>query len=110
MFCIEPWFHKYIFPNGCLPYYKDIADAIEGHFILEDWHSFGPDYCKTLLAWRDNFIRNWPKIEHKYGPRFYRMWTYYLQMSAGAFKSRKVQLWQIALTKNGLIEGYRAPR
>jgi cyclopropane-fatty-acyl-phospholipid synthase len=25
--------------------------AKEGLFVLEDWHNFGPDYDRTLLAW-----------------------------------------------------------
>lgn len=46
-------------------------------FLLkkQDWHNFGHDYSKTLLAWNENFKKNWPKIEHRYGKRFYRLWT-----------------------------------
>jgi len=105
----EPWFHTYIFPNGILPYYKDIPEAIEDLFIIEDWHNFGHDYSRTLMAWHDNFIKNWPKVAHK-GERFFRMWKYYLLMSAGAFRSRKYQLWQVALTKDGFKGGYQAAR
>src|SRR3989344_4857673 len=46
---IDPWFHKYIFPNYHIPSPKQIINASENLFILEDWHSFGPDYDKTLL-------------------------------------------------------------
>ncbi|UMX69558.1 cyclopropane fatty acyl phospholipid synthase [Klebsiella pneumoniae] len=33
-----------IFPNGCLPSVRHIAEASEKHFVMEDWHNFGADY------------------------------------------------------------------
>jgi cyclopropane-fatty-acyl-phospholipid synthase len=107
---IEPWFHKYIFPNGILPYHTDIPKNIDGLFIIEDWHNFSNDYAKTLTAWRENFKKSWPKLSERYGNTFYRMWYFYLSLSIGAFKSRKYQLWQIVLTKNGLEGGYESVR
>jgi len=106
----EPWFDKYIFPNGVLPYYKHITEYTEKRFVIEDWHNFGHDYSKTLIAWTENFKKNWPTIEAKYGDKFFRMWTYYLQFSAGCFQSRRFQLWQVVLSKNGIEGGYQAPR
>ncbi|XP_021950148.2 cyclopropane-fatty-acyl-phospholipid synthase [Folsomia candida] len=107
---VEPFFHTYIFPNAYLPYYKDIAKFTEGLYVVEDWHNFGFDYSKTLLAWKENFDRNWPKISDKYGERFYRMWSYYLQFSAGGFRSRRIQLWQVVLSKTGCEGGYISVR
>ena len=103
----DPWINKYIFPNSMLPSAKQIATATEGLFVLEDWHSFGPDYDKTVMAWHRNFIDNWDRLKDAYGERFYRMWTYYLLSCAGAFRARRNQLWQIVLSKKGLREGYR---
>jgi cyclopropane-fatty-acyl-phospholipid synthase len=107
---IEPFFHTYIFPNGYLPYYQDITKFTEGLYILEDWHNFSIDYFFTLHGWMDNFKKNWPKISSKYGDRFYRMWMLYLTFGAGAFSSRKFQLWQVVLSKEGLEGGYRSVR
>jgi len=108
--CAEPWFHKYIFPNGILPYYKHITDCTESLFVIEDWQNFGHDYSKTLLAWLENFKKNWKQLEPTYGKKFYRLWTYYLQFSAGAFKSRKFQVWQVVFSKDGIDGGYYAAR
>lgn len=72
-----------------------------GLFVMEDWHNFGPDYDKTLLAWHDNFEKNWAKHKHAYDERFYRMWEFYLLSCAGAFRSRHINLWQITMTKQG---------
>ena len=59
---VDPWANTYIFRNGMLPYYTQIIDNTKNLFFLEDWHNFGQDYAPTLMAWWDNFERNWPKI------------------------------------------------
>ncbi len=102
----DPWFGKYIFPNYTLPSPAQIARAIERLFVMEDWHNFGNDYYKTLMAWYANFEANWPALQPRYGDRFYRMWKYYLLACAGAFRARRNQLWQIVLSKRGVPGGY----
>lgn len=106
----DPWIDRYIFPNGKLPSAAEIAVAVEGRFLILDWHEFGPDYDKTLLAWWDNVVRAWPQLAPKYGERFYRMWRYYLMSCAGFFRSRQGQLWQIVLAPFTRKSVYRAPR
>jgi cyclopropane-fatty-acyl-phospholipid synthase len=106
----DPWIDKYIFPNGVLPSIAQIGRSIEKLFVMEDWHNFGPDYDKTLMAWWGNFDRRWPEIKDNYSERFYRMWKYYLMSCAAAFRTRHTSLWQIVLTKNGLEGGYRPVR
>jgi cyclopropane-fatty-acyl-phospholipid synthase len=95
------WITKYIFPNSMLPSIAQIARAIEGLFVMEDWHNFGQHYDKTIMAWHANFEAVWPELKDKYGERFYRMFRYYLLSSAGAFRARNIQLWQIVITKPG---------
>jgi len=51
------------------------------------------------MAWHKNFNDNWDKIKDNYDDRFRRMWNYYLLSSAGSFRARKNQLWQIVFTK-----------
>lgn len=106
----DPWIERYIFPNGVIPSSQQISSAFEGSFVLEDWHNFGHDYDKTLMAWYDNFINSWSHLQHKYNERFKRMWTYYLLASAGSFRARENQLWQIVLAKETLTERYEFPR
>lgn len=98
---ISIWTEKYIFPNSMLPSIAQISKAMEGLFIMEDWHNFGPDYDKTLMVWYRNFNKAWPQLKEKYGERFYRMWRFYLLSCAGGFRSRTNQLWQIVMTKTG---------
>jgi len=106
----DPWTDKYIFPNGNIPSIKQLGGAMESFFVLEDWHNFGADYDKTLMAWHENFVANWAHIKKDYDERFYRMWVYYLLSCAGAFRARKIQLWQLVLSKKGVLGGYQSVR
>jgi len=106
----DAWIDKYIFPNGKLPSAKEIASVLERRFLIEDWHNFGPDYDRTLMAWWDNFEQAWPGLQEKYGERFYRMWKYYLMSCAGFFRSRQGQLWQLVLSKTERQQVYRSVR
>ncbi len=106
----EPWLSKYIFPNSMVPSVAQIGKAIEGLFVMEDWHNFGADYDKTLMAWFANFDAAWPALKKDYSERFYRMWKYYLLSCAGMFRARQTQLWQVVLSKKGVKGGYRSVR
>ena len=106
----DPWINKYIFTNGMLPSIEQIAQASQDHFVMEDWHNFGADYDKTLMAWDANFEKNWHLLKSSYNDRFYRMWKYYLLSCAGLFRARAIQLWQIVFSKSGVLNGYQSIR
>jgi cyclopropane-fatty-acyl-phospholipid synthase len=106
----DAWLDRYIFPNGVVPSIAQIGPDMENVFHMEDWHSFGVDYDKTLIQWWANFDRAWPTFKDKYGERFYRMWKYYLLGCAGSFRARDVELWQLVLTKRGIVGGYKSVR
>ncbi|HEI9849596.1 TPA: cyclopropane fatty acyl phospholipid synthase [Serratia marcescens] len=107
---VDAWIDKYIFPNGCLPSVRHIAEASEGRFVMEDWHNFGADYDRTLMAWLENFKRAWPELAGGYSERFERMFTYYLNACTGAFRSRNIQLWQVLFSPAGVEGGVRVYR
>lgn len=106
----DPWFDKYIFPNGMLPSIKQLGAAIEESFVMEDWQNLGVHYDNTLMAWYKNFERNWYKLSKRYNERFHRMWRYYLLSVAGAFRARSMQVWQVVLSPDGLYGGYQSLR
>jgi cyclopropane-fatty-acyl-phospholipid synthase len=106
----DPWIAKYIFPNSMIPSAEQIAAASEGVFVTEDWHNFGADYDRTLMAWRANFDRAWGTLSARYDERFRRMWRFYLSASAAVFRARRDQLWQVVMSPRGVRGGYRAPR
>ncbi len=98
---IDPWFDKYIFPNSALPSLAQLAGAMEGIFIPEDIHNIGEDYDPTLMAWFERFDAAWPDLHGHYDDKFYRMWKFYLLASAGSFRARAQQLFQIVMTRRG---------
>src|SRR3989344_6951058 len=104
----DPWINRHIFPNAVLPSAAQICQSAEGRVVLEDWHSFGQDYDRTLLAWWKNFNQAWPTLQSSYDERFYRMWRFYLLSCAGTFRGRQNQLWQIIFSKNGVPGGYQS--
>lgn len=107
MTATDPWIARYIFPNGMLPSPGQIAAAIDGVLVLEEWKNYGPDYDKTLMHWFKNFQESWDSLKSKYSEKFYRMWKYYLLSCAGTFRARKNQLWEIILSPRGVLGGYR---
>jgi len=106
----SPWSDKYIFPGAVMPSIKQLGKAMEGLFVMEDWHNFGPDYHPTLLAWWNNFDKNYYKLKDKYDKRFYRMWKFYLLFGSGIPLARDGQLWHIVLSKKGVLGGYKSIR
>ncbi|HEX5340305.1 MAG TPA: cyclopropane fatty acyl phospholipid synthase [Gammaproteobacteria bacterium] len=106
----DAWIERYIFPNGMLPSIRQIGEAIEHLFVMEDWHNFSAYYDRTLMAWRHNFEAHWDELKQEYNPMFYRMWRYYLSASAATFRARKAQLWQIVLSPQGVEGGYESAR
>ncbi len=95
------WYDKYIFPNAVLPSLAQLSAVTEDRFVIEDVHNIGAHYDKTLMAWFENFEAAWPQLRDKYGDRFYRMWRYYLLQSAGGFRGRYMQLYQLVFTRFG---------
>ena len=105
----DPGSNKYIFRNGCVPAVRHNAEASESHFVMEDWHNFGADYDTTLMAWYERFLNSWPEIADNYSERFKRMFSYYLNACAGAFRARDIQLWQVVFSR-GAEHGLRVAR
>ena len=109
----DPWLDKHIFPNVAIPSVQHIGRAVEGLFVVEDWHNFGPDYYTTLMSWYENLQKHYPSLSPGAVPepreRFYRMWEYFYASCASAFKTRRLQLWQIVMSK-GTIPAYTSVR
>lgn len=106
----DPWINKYIFPNGTIPSASQLTEALDDHFVIEDWHNFGTDYDRTLLAWHQRFADHWDALKDRYDERLYRMWTFYLLSCAGSFRARHNQNWQLVLSPEGVAGSYRSVR
>jgi len=106
--CLEPWLDRHIFPNATLPSAAQLAAASEGLFVIEDWHAFGPDYDRTLMAWHERLQDAWDSLPGAEDRAARREWSYYLLACAGSFRARKNQLWQVLFTPHG-VKGGLAP-
>jgi cyclopropane-fatty-acyl-phospholipid synthase len=98
---IDPFFHKYIFPNAVLPSLSGLVTAMDDRFVVEDVHNIGPHYDRTLLAWHARVEDAWPRLSARYDERFRRMWRYYLLSCAALFRVRYLQLFHILMTREG---------
>lgn len=101
----DPWLDRYIFPHGKIPSKNEIEAQSQGIIKILDWHCLGGwRYDKTLLHWYENFSNSWEELEKNYtqavNGRFKKMWEYYLLSCAGAFRSGKLDVWQIVMSKN----------
>jgi cyclopropane-fatty-acyl-phospholipid synthase len=107
----DPWIEKYIFPNSMIPSAEQIAEASERLFVIEDWHNFGADYDRTLMAWRANFdpppgrvCR--PGTPNASGACGGSICPPRRRCSARAATSSR----QLVMSPRGVRGGYRAPR
>ena len=104
---INPWYDKYIMPGVEFPTVKNIVDAADGHFVVEDLHTWeGAHYDKTLMAWFERFDDGWATLRSAYDDVFYRMWKLYLQGCAAAFRAERMRVWQVVFSKTGIPGGF----
>ena len=88
---------QYIFPGGQLPAPKvlsALADSVD--LRVEQVETFGLDYARTLLAWRERFMEVWPELapDHDLDERFRRMWDLYLTMCEAGFRMGRINVEQ----------------
>jgi len=93
---------RYIFPGGMLPTRRHLHDLGAAHGLQVDGEDrFGLDYARTLAAWRERFLAEWPAIEPLgFDDRFRRMWEYYLAYCEGGFRGGQIDVCQIAYARD----------
>ncbi|KAH8801801.1 Mycolic acid cyclopropane synthetase-domain-containing protein [Xylogone sp. PMI_703] len=107
---------RYIFPGGYLcstnVFLQALHTGSNGTLEVDSLQSIGPHYIRTLMTWRENFIRNWDIIRDDYVARhpdatefdieaFRRLWIYYFTYCEGGFRSR--------VLTNHVIRAVRTP-
>lgn len=98
----NPWIKKYIFPGGTIPSLREIIDILpEYEFHVLDIESLRRHYNRTLLCWRENFLKHRAEIVRMQGEEFTRMWELYLASCAATFNNGIIDLHQI-LTSKGI--------
>jgi cyclopropane-fatty-acyl-phospholipid synthase len=92
-----------IFPASCLPSVASLAkDLIGTDLTLVGLDDIGPNYAKTLSAWRDNLAANAEAVAKLELPQeFHRIWHLYLGYCEAAFLEGHVSDVQLMLAKPG---------
>jgi cyclopropane-fatty-acyl-phospholipid synthase len=95
------WIQTYIFPGGLCPSLAVIERATrDTPLLIRSVTDIGPDYARTLRAWRTRFMDNIEAVRRMgYDERFARMWEYYLALSEAGFASGISQDLQIVFEK-----------
>ena len=96
----EDFIQKYIFPGGFLPslnYIKNLAE--KNQLEIETVNSYSDDYAKTLMTWRNNFLKTWDNISPLgFDNYFKRMWEFYLCYCEAGFKAKNIDLIQFSMS------------
>ena len=92
---------KFIFPGGMLPSPSRLRSlAAAAGFDIVDEFCFGPDYARTLAAWRDNFLARAEAVRALgFDERFMRMWEFYFAYCIAGFVSASTDVMQFTLVK-----------
>ena len=95
--------NKHVFPGGCLPSLGLIAALGARNGMPVCWsEEISAHYALTLAAWRERFNDAWPQLRPLgYDERFRRLWNFYLALSEGGFRERRIRDHQIVLAKPG---------
>lgn len=92
------WMQTYIFPGSCIPSLAAIRDALGPTLSITHADDIGPDYARTLRAWRDRFVANLPAVNALgFDAPFVRTWLLYLAFSEAAFAERTLGDHQIVI-------------
>ncbi|MEU9010108.1 cyclopropane-fatty-acyl-phospholipid synthase family protein [Streptomyces sp. NPDC048479] len=100
------WIQKYIFPGGLLPSTEAIEQVVTGCTGLRvaERYGFGPHYAETLRLWRERFAHRAAAVGALgFDETFRRMWTFYLAYSEAGFRSGRLDVQQLLLTKEETV-------
>ncbi len=92
---------QYIFPGGCLPCPREFrAQAQAAGLEVVDEFSFGQDYARTLMLWREEFMAQESRVlQLGFDKRFIRIWEFYLAYCEAAFAQANTDVMQFTLRK-----------
>ena len=98
------WMQTHIFPGSELASIAEVHASLGRVTQLFPVHveNLGLHYAQTVACWRERFLRNLPAVRALgFGPRFERMWDFYLAWCEGGFRERYINVVQLLLAKNG---------
>ncbi len=93
-----------IFPNGCLPSQRALAEQLGSRTALRNVHheDLTAHYVTTLRRWRGNLDANAGRLaERGYDEYFQRLWSFYLCYCESGFAERRIAVGQTLLAAPG---------
>ncbi|MCU0767142.1 MAG: cyclopropane-fatty-acyl-phospholipid synthase family protein [Gammaproteobacteria bacterium] len=92
---------KHVFPGGMLPAVSAFdAAAADAGLVVAERSFHGTDYADTLRRWDAAFRAREAQIDALgYDARFRRLWRYYLAYCEAGFRTGRIDLMQVGLTR-----------
>lgn len=97
---VNAWVTTYIFPGGYIPSLREtiwLLPQFDFHLIHAE--SLRLHYAMTLDRWHSNYLKHWDTVEKKFGRRFARMWSLYLEGCAASFRVSGLNIYQLLFSK-----------
>jgi len=94
---------RHIFPGSCIPSISALVGAATkaSDLRLRQLQDYGPDYARTLAAWRGNLAANRAAVERLTDERFRRLWNFYLCYCEGGFAEGHIGVSQLVFERPG---------
>lgn len=95
---------RYIFPGSFIPSVQVLNNAFMAQTDMRLLHleDIGPDYARTLAAWRERFLARRDEVKALgFDDGFVRMWDYYFAYCEGGFEERFLGDVQMVFAKPG---------
>lgn len=93
---LNPWIERRIFPGAYPPPLSEMVRILEpvGMSVL-DVENLRLHYARTLEHWLSRYESAREYVETNFGAEFFRAWRLYLAGSLAAFRSGRLQLFQV---------------
>lgn len=97
---MNAWTERRIFPGAYPPSLKEMVDIFEPYdFSVQDVENLRLHYASTLQHWLERYESHIDQIREMFDESFVCTWRLYLAGSIAAFKTGKLQLFQMAFTR-----------
>lgn len=108
----DSFIDKYVFPDGELVPLGQVLEIAESvGFEVRDVDNLRFHYERTLRRWVENLQANAKTVLQHVSDRTYRIWLLYMAGSADAFRTGRIELYQVLLgPRPGLLTGKLSTR
>jgi cyclopropane-fatty-acyl-phospholipid synthase len=102
----DPFIQKYMLPGSRTPKLSELSYYLEKYDLpIHDVENNARHYAPTLRGWRENFQKNYPKLDHKkYDETFKRMFEYYFTCCVVAAMTSTAAVYQVLFANNHKLD------